>query len=152
MGSAVVFVALDSMDEPAGLRAGTVAGRNQSTHQSTHQCTFGPAADALAWRARDLIGQQLEDTALSPTRLASQVHVSLRRLQEVFQSQGTTLIDCIWQARLEFARSMLCNCEHRQESISTVAYRAGFTDVAHFSRRFKQAFGMSPRQYRETAA
>ena len=148
----LIALALDSMDEPAGLRAGTVAGRNQSTHQSTHQCTFGPAADALAWRARDLIGQQLEDTALSPTRLASQVHVSLRRLQEVFQSQGTTLIDCIWQARLEFARSMLCNCEHRQESISTVAYRAGFTDVAHFSRRFKQAFGMSPRQYRETAA
>ena len=150
----LIALALDSMDEPAGLRAGTVAGVRvlDLALADTHQCTFGPAADALAWRARDLIGQQLEDTALSPTRLASQVHVSLRRLQEVFQSQGTTLIDCIWQARLEFARSMLCNCEHRQESISTVAYRAGFTDVAHFSRRFKQAFGMSPRQYRETAA
>ncbi len=138
----LIALALDSMDEPAGPRAGAAADRNPAA------CS--PAADALVWRTRDLIGQQLDDTALSPARLASQVHVSLRRLQEVFQSQGTTLIDCIWEARLEFARGLLCTQAHRHESVSTVAYRAGFTDVAHFSRRFKQAFGMSPSLYRAT--
>ena len=138
----LIALALDSMGDPAERTAGAVDDRSQGTS--------GPAAAALVWRTRDLIGQQLDDTALSPARLASQVHVSLRRLQEVFQNQGTTLTDCIWEARLEFARGLLSTVAHSHESISTVAYRAGFTDVAHFSRRFKQQFGMSPSQYRVT--
>ena len=48
------------------------------------------------------------------------------------------LTDCIWEAPLEFARGLLTNVAHRRESISTVAHRAGFSDVAHFSRRFKR--------------
>jgi AraC-like DNA-binding protein len=106
-------------------------------------------ADALIWRTRELIGRQLDDTELSPARLAGQVHVSLRRLQEVFQSQGTTLSDCIWDSRLEFARGLLSSALHT-ESISVIAYQSGFSDVAHFSRRFKQRFGLSPRDYRAT--
>lgn len=129
----LIALALDSLEEPAH---GRVPGAS------------GPAADALVWRTRELIGRQLDDAALSPTRLARQVHVSLRRLQEVFQSQGTTLTDSIWDARLEFARGLLASPAHNRESISTVAYRAGFCDVAHFSRRFKQHFGVSPSEYR----
>jgi AraC-like DNA-binding protein len=129
----LIALALDSLDAP--------------THGSPSGAS-GPAADALVWRTRELIGQQLDDTALSPTRLAHQVHVSLRRLQEVFQNQGTTLSDCIWDARLEYARGLLTNPVNGRESISTVAYRAGFSDVAHFSRRFKQEFGVSPSEYR----
>ncbi len=105
-------------------------------------------ADALAWRARELIGHQLDDAALTPTRLASQMHVSLRRLQEIFHNQGTTLSDCIWDARLEFARGLLVAATQRQESVSLIAMRSGFSDVAHFCRRFKQRFGVSPSEYR----
>lgn len=105
-------------------------------------------ADALAWRARELIGHQLDDVALTPTRLASQMHVSLRRLQEVFHGQGTTLSDCIWAARLEFARGLLALATQRQESVSTIAMRSGFSDVAHFCRRFKQRYGLPPSEYR----
>lgn len=110
----------------------------------------GPAADALVWRTRDLIGRQLDDTELSPTRLASQGHVSLRRLQEVFKSHGTTPSDCIWEMRLEFARGLLASPQQAQESVSTIAYRAGFSELAHFSRRFRQRYGVSPRDYRAT--
>ncbi len=106
------------------------------------------APNAIAWRTRELIGRQLEDAGLTPARLARQAGVSLRRLQEVFQSQGTTLTGCIWDMRLEFARGLLADAQHHWESIGTIAYRAGFNDLGHFSRRFKQRFGMSPREYR----
>jgi AraC-like DNA-binding protein len=105
-------------------------------------------SDALIWRTRDLISKQIDDTELSPTRLASQVNVSLRRLQEVFKAQGTTPSDCIWEMRLEFARGLLASSLHQNDSVSAVAYRAGFGDVAHFSRRFKQRFGLTPREFR----
>ena len=92
------------------------------------------------------MGNQLAETALSPSFLATQLGVSLRRLQEVFQARGTTLSDCIWDMRLEFARSLLA-ANHAPNSVSTVAYAAGFTDVAHFSRRFKQRYGVAPSMY-----
>ncbi len=153
----LIALALDSLDESSDVVAPSLrsAGHASSVHgdakvhaTTTPHSAPGFAADALVWRTRELIGRQLDDTALSPARLASQVHVSLRRLQEVFQNQGTTLSDCIWDARLEFARGLLANLGHSRESVSTIAYRAGFSDVAHFSRRFRQQFGVSPREYR----
>jgi AraC-like DNA-binding protein len=119
-----------------------------STHSDEPTPTQGVAADALVWRTRELISRQLDDTELSPARLASQVHVSLRRLQEVFQLQGTTLSDSIWDMRLDFARSLLASAQGARESISTIAYRAGFGDLAHFSRRFRQRYGVSPSEFR----
>ncbi len=116
------------------------------------RAAFEPAsrlsADALVWRAREVIGQQLDDTDLHPARLAVQMRVSLRRLQEVFQQHGTTVTESIWDARLEFARGLLASATHAHDSVSTLAYQAGFADVAHFSRRFKQRYGTSPSQYR----
>jgi AraC-like DNA-binding protein len=129
----LISLALDSLE-----RAGESASRLDAQVATTH--SSGAVADALMWRTRELIGRQLDDSALTPARLASQVSVSLRRLQEVFQSQGTTLSDCIWDMRLVPGG----------ESISSIAYRAGFSDVAHFSRRFRQHFGVSPSDYRAT--
>ena len=139
----LISLALDSLDaseSPGPLAMSTAVDASVAN---------GAGADALVWRTRDLIGKQLADNALCPSLLATQVRVSLRRLQEVFQAQGTTLSDCIWDMRLEFARSLLA-AKHTAEPVSTIAYRAGFTDVAHFSRRFKQRYAMSPSSYRAT--
>ncbi len=123
-----------------------------ATHPSVHVDApvqvQGASADALVWRTRELISRQLDDAALTPTRLASQAHVSLRRLQEVFKVQGTTLTDSIWDMRLDFAHGLLVSGAGQRESVSTIAYRAGFSDLAHFSRRFKQRYGASPSEYR----
>jgi AraC family transcriptional regulator, positive regulator of tynA and feaB len=116
---------------------------NTSKNQNSSSST-----DALLWRTRELIASQLDDTNLSPEILAAQSHVSLRRLQEIFQSYGTTLSECIWEMRLEYARNCLAAPSSIAESISVVAYRSGFSDVAHFSRRFKQRYGLSPSGYR----
>lgn len=34
-------------------------------------------------------------------------------------------------------------------SITEIAYAAGFSDAAHFSRAFQQRFGTTPRAYRK---
>jgi AraC-like DNA-binding protein len=106
------------------------------------------SADSIVWRARDAISQHIDDTNFNPAALAAQVKVSLRSLQEVFKAQGTTPSDCIWEMRLEYARNLLSTQQNQQDSITTLAYRAGFSDIAHFSRRFRQRFGVSPKEYR----
>ena len=150
----LISLALDSLDSVGAPDASTELALGDAADpmggsDSSNACNTG--ADALVWRARELMGDQLAETALSPSFLAAQLGVSLRRLQEVFQARGTTLSDCIWDMRLEFARSLLA-ANHAHSSISTVAYSAGFTDVAHFSRRFKQRYGVAPSTYRNTLA
>jgi AraC-like DNA-binding protein len=107
------------------------------------------SADAIVWRARDAISQNIEDAHLNPKALATQINVSLRRLQEVFKEQGSTPSDCIWEMRLEYARTLLAAHQFQKDSITTLAYRAGFSDIAHFSRRFRQQFGVSPSEFRK---
>lgn len=140
----LISLALDSLDSSPELQT-NLSNPSNITDSPRNSSAV---ADALAWRARELIGHQLDDTALTPTRLATQMHVSLRRLQEVFHGRGTTLSDCIWDARLEFARGLLALATQRQESVSTIAMRSGFSDVAHFCRRFKQHYGLPPSEYR----
>jgi AraC-like DNA-binding protein len=114
--------------------------------QTSAPAATGPAADALVWRARDAMGQRLTDPLLAPAAVATQLGVSLRRLQEAFQQHGCTVADCIWDMRLDFARGLLAN--QLAMPISSVADRSGFMDAAHFSRRFRQRFGLTPREYR----
>jgi transcriptional regulator GlxA family with amidase domain len=51
--------------------------------------------------------------------------------------------------RVRAARDLL-RAESR--SITEISYRCGFADAAHFSRRFRSHFGLSPRSFRRGAA
>jgi AraC-like DNA-binding protein len=135
----LMALALESLAQPAA----------DTRPNTTSVVATGAVASALVWRARDTISRRLADPQLAPAGVAAEVGVSLRRLQEAFQQQGCTVADCIWDMRLELARSMLAATA--DVAIGAVAQRAGFLDSAHFSRRFRVRFGLSPRAYRSTA-
>lgn len=58
---------------------------------------------------------------------------------------GTTPIERFWQIRLEEAARLL---RETGLGIGEIAYRTGFTNPYHFSRRFQQRFGRYPRAWR----
>ncbi|WP_370693875.1 helix-turn-helix domain-containing protein [Methylobacterium sp. NEAU K] len=102
-------------------------------------------------RAKAHVEAHLSDPTLDPPRLAAAMGVSLRRLQELFHERGQHISDWIWQRRLEDAAKRLADpgCAHLP--IGTLAYGSGFANQAHFSRRFKDRHGMTPREYRFAA-
>ena len=102
-------------------------------------------------RAKAYVEANLGDPTLDPPQLAAAVGVSLRRLQELFHARGQHISDWIWQRRLETAAKRLCDpgCAHLP--IGTLGYGSGFASQAHFSKRFKDRFGMTPREYRHAA-
>ena len=112
----------------------------------------GISDSALVRRAHHLLGMHISNCDLSSARLAQLCGVSLRRLQHAFHAVGTTVSSQIWSSRLELAASLLTAETNASDSITSVAYAAGFNDFSHFSRRFKERFDLSPRDYRRSAA
>jgi AraC-like DNA-binding protein len=62
--------------------------------------------------------------------------------------EGTTVSDWIWRRRLEKSRRDLADPLRANDSIAQIALACGFADLGHFSRRYKEAFGTSPRDDR----
>jgi AraC-like DNA-binding protein len=108
----------------------------------------GWTEDTLRYRAERFIRRHNQHADLTPKTVASALSVSLRSLQSAFHAAGTTPSECIWEYRLRNSERDLTNSMKSPLNISEIALRNGFSDSAHFSRRFKERFGMAPREYR----
>jgi AraC-like DNA-binding protein len=106
------------------------------------------ARTALIFRAKAAIDSLLHDHNLNTERVAGLVGISPRYLQDLFHAEQSTVSDWIWKRRLERSRRCLADPLHSGDSIAQIALSCGFTDFGHFSRRYKEAFGVSPREDR----
>jgi AraC-like DNA-binding protein len=84
----------------------------------------------------------LDDPELGPEELAAAGAMSVRSLNRLFSVLGATPMRWVWSERLEASRVALMQGEVR--SVTDAAFAHGFSDLGHFSRTFKRAFGMSP--------
>jgi AraC-like DNA-binding protein len=105
----------------------------------------------LAVSVREYIEANLTDPMLSPASIAAAHFISTRHLHNVFHEFGTTVSSWIRSQRLESARNELRDPLHAGKSVAAIAARWGFRDSAHFSRTFRDAFGMSPTDWRRRA-
>ncbi|MEV7117461.1 helix-turn-helix domain-containing protein [Kitasatospora griseola] len=109
------------------------------------------AGEILA-RLREHIEENLADPDLSPESIARSQHISVRYLHKLFQQDGTTVGQWVRQRRLDACRRELERPARRQTSVSAVAHRWGFVSHSHFSRAFRETYGVSPRQWQAYAA
>ena len=105
---------------------------------------------ALRHRAQAFVAAHAHEHSLNAEIVARATGVSLRRLQELFREEGTSLGEYIWQCRLRQSRRDLADPLLAAMSIGDIAMRAGFQSFAHFSRRFRAASGLSPSEFRRT--
>jgi len=106
--------------------------------------------DILLKRCKSFIDAKLDNTALSVERIASRMGCSPRYVFRAFETEDMTPMQFVWEARLARARRDLASAAHAGQSITEIAFAAGFSSSAHFSRSFRERFGMSPRECRRT--
>jgi AraC-like DNA-binding protein len=97
------------------------------------------------------VRQHLSDPALGPESVAAELAVSRRQLFRICRRAEFSLEQHVINRRLEAAKAELASPVGRTRSIAAVAQRWGFKDATHFSRRFKIAYGLLPRDWRSLA-
>ncbi|MFF7791583.1 helix-turn-helix domain-containing protein [Streptomyces sp. NPDC007991] len=108
--------------------------------------------NALRAQVNAFVEQHLADPAMTPQAIAEAHHVSLRYLQQLLAENDTSPAAWIRHRRLERCRLDLANPHLHARPIRAIAVRWGFTDPAHFSRLFRAAYGIPPRDYRNLSS
>jgi AraC-like DNA-binding protein len=108
-------------------------------------------ADTVLTRVTTYVQQHLRDPELTPDGIASAHSMSVRQLYKAFAAAGTSLEQWIIGQRLEAARAELRTPAGRRRPVAATARACGFRDASHFSRRFRAAYGLSPRDWQHAA-
>jgi AraC-like DNA-binding protein len=110
--------------------------------------TSEQARRALLRRIYAFVEEQLPNPQLSPAGIAAAHHVSVRYLYRLFEDEGHTVAGWIRGRRLERCRRDLAEPALLGRPVSAIGARWGFRDPAHFSRVFRAAHAVTPRDYR----
>ncbi|MCX4984071.1 helix-turn-helix domain-containing protein [Streptomyces sp. NBC_00572] len=93
--------------------------------------------------------EHLRDRDLSAARIASVHGVSVRHLYTLLARSGITLGDWIRSQRLAGCHRELAAPSARHRTIAAIGRGWGFVDATHFSKVFKQEYGLTPRDWRD---
>lgn len=88
------------------------------------------------------------DTNLSPQLIADRYRISLRYLHRLFEDSEHSVAKTILNVRLQQAMELLSRGQGRTR-VTGVAFKCGFKDVSHFSKSFKDRYGINPKDIRE---
>jgi len=108
-----------------------------------------PLEATLSVRITHYIREHLADPDLSAARIAAAHAISVRHLYAVLSGSGISLGDWIRTHRLAECRRELADPNGRLRTIAAIGRSWGFMDATHFSKVFKQAYGISPRAWRD---
>ena len=100
-------------------------------------------------RLVNVIHAQMSKDDINIDHIAAALSLSRKQLRtRVMSITGLTPVSYILQVRLNYARRMIAS---EDTSLTTIAKRCGFQNLSHFSKAFKQQFGISPLQFRKNS-
>lgn len=126
---------------------GTFIANDRAVGSTAQSCT----RTGHRMRAQEFIRSKASDFTLAPGSVAAACGISLAYLHEVFRDGDLSVEACIFEERLELARKLLRDPHRMGIPIRTLSYESGFNDPGHFTRKFKERFGMTPGEFRKSS-
>lgn len=88
---------------------------------------------------------QLDDEDLSIKKVAKEMSISVRTLQNRLKAEGVAFSDLLQEVREKLAKKYL----RENYSVEDITYLLGFSEPSVFRKAFKKWSGVTPRQYRD---
>jgi AraC-like DNA-binding protein len=107
--------------------------------------------EVLYQRIVEYVIQHLRNPATTPERIAAAHNISLRHLYRLWSRNEVSIAEWIMRERLAGAARDLRDTSQDATPVAAIARTWGFSDPAHFSRRFRQAYAVPPRTWRHGA-
>ena len=111
------------------------------------EATEQSAEDAV-WGAIRAVHERISEQGLTVAEVAGAIGISERYVHKLFERAGTTFSGYVMDRRLDGAARDLSDAAKADQTIGSIAFDWGFSDLSHFTRRFKQRFGCRPRDWR----
>ncbi len=109
------------------------------------------ARAVVLMKVRTAIDARLADPSLDARSVAQAAGVSLRYANVALSGEGMSIGRLIQARRLLRCRRALEDPAQAHRTLSEIAYGWGFSDMTHFGRKFKAAFGLLPSEYRKAS-
>jgi AraC-like DNA-binding protein len=90
---------------------------------------------------------QLDDEDLSIKKVAKELSVSVRTLQNRLKAEGVVFSDLLQDVREKLAKKYL----RENYSVEDITYLLGFSEPSVFRKAFKKWSGVTPKQYRQSS-
>ena len=121
-------------------------GETQPSSDADASLSPAPANRMLKQVAIEIIMAHIHDPSFKSADVASNLNVSLRRLNALFEeSDGLSAFEFIRQERMRRAALML---GQSTLAVADVALEVGYANSSNFSTEFKKFWGKSPKQLR----
>lgn len=106
------------------------------------------AARLAAIRAE--VNRHATDPDFSVHHVARRLEITPGYIRKLLATEGQRFSDLLRSTRLDFAHRMLRAPHCRHIDITGIALQSGFSDISYFNRSFKQRFGMTPSDVRNS--
>ena len=115
-----------------------------SQEQSDEEQSLGERDKTFVDQLRHIIQSHIPDADYSVEDLGAEIGLSRVQLyRKVKALTGYSVVDLLRKARLARAKQLL---ETTEKNVQEVAYEVGFTTPSYFTKRFKEEFGVNPRE------
>jgi len=109
------------------------------------------ARSLVRMKVRAAIEAGLTDPALDAQYVAAAAGVSVRYANAVLAKESMSIMRLIQMRRLARCHRTLEDPSQAHRTVSEIAYGWGFSDMTHFGRKFREAYGMLPSEWRRCA-
>lgn len=110
--------------------------------------TLSSRREVARLRLKATIEGAICDPTLRPVDGAAAAGISVRYANALLAEEGTSLERLIVSRRLQHCHKALVDSAQARRKVSDIAYEYGFSDLSHFTRRFKAEFGYLPSECR----
>ncbi|WP_367107037.1 GlxA family transcriptional regulator [uncultured Psychrobacter sp.] len=152
-GSAFYDLALLLIERYCGREVSTQVAKTQiidskrgSQGSYSNVTLHKPHSDALVKKVQAFIENNFSQS-IEVSTLAAMVNITPRTLNRRFQAcTAMRPIEYIQAVRIEQAKRLL---ESKEVTIKSLAFQVGYSDISSFSRLFKRATELTPKQYQD---